>query len=582
MKSGMRLLLRALSFMKKYQKKYILGLIFSSLELIILFAIPFLNKKLIELVSGSSENGTFAFIVAVFSGLLILIPFIALGRYWINIYTARGTIELRKAVFDHIQNLSIADSEEWKMGEIITRLTVDVNKTASLFQSYTIISLVKFLFVTTISLILLIVTDWRIAILSVLYNFLCFILATVLNPFVRRLENDSKKYISASSSYVLEAMRGIPIVRIFLLKDMLLAKYNTACESIYRKRTLFRTMNGIAYGVIDLFSFSAQGVGFVVGMLVMQHSKMEIGTIVFAASLMGIMADAMLSFSSFLLLVQPSIVAARRVFELLDKPIEDGRKSISKPQLDTPFTISLDNVSFSYSNGIKIIDSLNLRVKKEEHLAIVGSSGGGKTTLIKLLQAFYEPTEGDISFFDTTIKNLSLQDIRSLSAYVPQECTIFDGTIGENIGLGNPNSSISEIVEAAKQADIHEFIVSLPNGYDSIVGERGSQISGGQRQRIAIARAVLKDAPILLLDEATSALDSVSEEEIYKSLSQLIKNKTTISIAHRLSTVQNADRIIVLESGKIVEEGTHEQLLSLQGRYKELHDNQFKTQNMQL
>lgn len=574
--SGIRLILRALSFMKKYRKKYILGLIFSAFELIVLFAIPFLNKKLIELVTGTGKDGTLPVIIAVLAGLLFLIPFVALGRYWINIYTTRGSIELRKAVFDHIQNLSIADSVEWKMGEVITRLTVDVNRTASLFQSYAIISLVKFLFVTSISLTLLIKTDWRIAILSIIFNLLCFITATLLNPYVRRLENDAKTFISASASYLLEAMRGIPIIRVFLLRDMVSAKYNAACEGVYKKRTLFRTMNRIAYGIIDLFTFSAKGIGFVVGMLFMKHTNMEIATIVYAASLMGIMADAMLSFSAFLLLVQPSIVAARRVFEVLDKPVEDLRESISMPQFDAPYTIALDNVSFSYPGGSKVIDGLSLQIKKGEHLAIVGSSGGGKSTLIKLLQAFYEPTEGDISFFGTSLKSLSLQDIRSLSAYVPQECTIFDGTIGENIGLGSPGSSREQIENAAKQTDIHEFIMSLPKGYDSIVGERGSQISGGQRQRIAIARAILKDTPILLLDEATASLDSVSEEEIYKSLSLLIKNKTTISIAHRLSTVQNADRIIVLEEGKIVEEGTHEQLLSLQGRYKELYDNQFK------
>lgn len=571
-----KLLLRCFSFMKAYRFKYILGLLFSSFELGILFAIPVINKKLVEMVSGNYESGTVWFITALFALLLLLIPIVAIGKYWQNTTTAKGVIEIRKALFNHIQNMPITHTADRKIGDYITRLTEDAGKAGNVFQSFAVVSLARFVVVTIISLVLLLQTDWRIAVLSVVFNMLCLILSTILNPYVQRLERDARSQVAASSSYLIEAMGGIPIVRIFLLKDVLAEKYQEVCEIIMKKRITFRSMNGIAYGVIDFFAFSAQAVGFIFGMIFMLRGNIDLATCVYSASLMGLMADAMLRFSTFLLLVQPSIVAAQRIFEVLDTPVEDVRETKVSPDLETDTAISLQNLSFTYPGGEKVIDNITLNVKRGEHLAVVGSSGGGKSTLIKLLQGFYEPTEGRVSFFGVDTMELSIVDVRNLSAYVPQDCAIFDGTIGENIALGRLGSPRDKVTEAAKQANIHGFIMSLPQGYASFVGERGSQISGGQRQRVAIARAILKDAPILLLDEATAALDSTTEKEIYQEIEALARMKTTITIAHRLSTIQNADRIIVMEAGRIVEEGTHQELLDMRGRYKELWEKQFQ------
>jgi ABC-type multidrug transport system fused ATPase/permease subunit len=570
-----RLLLRCFSYIKEYQVKYFLGLLFSSFELGILFAIPVINKKLVEMVSGNYESGTVWFIAVLFTLLLLLIPFVAIGKYWQNTTTARGVIEVRKALFNHIQNMPIIHTADRKIGDYVTRLTEDAGKAGNVFQSFAIVSLIRFVVVTIISLVLLLLTDWRIAAFSVLFNLLCLYLSTILNPYVQRLERDARTQVATSSSYLIEAMGGIPIVRIFLLKDVLVKKYRDVCEIIMKKRITFRSMNGIAYGVIDFFAFSAQALGFIIGMFFMLRGNMDLATCVYAASLMGLMSDAMLRFSTFLLLVQPSIVAAQRIFQVLDTPVEDVRETKIIPDMETDNAISLQDLSFTYPGGDRAIDNISLNVKRGEHLAVVGGSGGGKSTLIKLLQGFYEPTEGRISFFGVDTKELSIVDIRNLSAYVPQDCAIFDGTIGENIAFGRPGSPRDKVTEAAKQANIHEFIMSLPLGYDSVVGERGSQISGGQRQRVAIARAILKDSPILLLDEATAALDSTTEKEIYQEIETLARMKTTITIAHRLSTIQNADRIIVMEAGRIVEEGTHQELLDMKRRYRELWEKQF-------
>ena len=215
-------------------------------------------------------------------------------------------------------------------------------------------------------------------------------------------------------------------------------------------------------------------------------------------------------------------------------------------------------------------------------MALVGGSGGGKSTVIKLMEGFYRPTSGEIYYGDTNSTALTESKIRDLFAYVPQECTLFDGSIGENIALGKPGATKAEIERAAALADLKDFIESLPDKYDTPVGERGGQLSGGQKQRVAIARALLKNAPILLLDEATAALDSAAEKEVQRCLDTVSNGMTTVTVAHRLSTVRNADRILVLEAGKVVEEGTFDELLCLNGKFKKLYDDQMREEKNEL
>ncbi len=570
-----RLLIRCFSYMKEMRARYIIGLSFSSLELVMLLFTPYINEKLVQTVTLQYNDYTVRVVIYLFIGFLALIPFVAIGRYWQNISSVKGCNEIRKAVLAHIQKLSASATTDKKTGDYITRLTTDADRAGYTFQSFAIVSLARFIVQTSVALVLLIISDWRIALVSIVYSLINFYLSTKLNPYAKQLDQQARVQTATSSSYIIDIMRSIPVIKMFLLRDVLAEKYTRICEGIFLKRSRFRTVNGIAYGVIDFFTFSAQAIGFIVGMLLILSNQMTIATCVYTASLMALMADGMLRFSTFLLLIQPSIVSAQRVFELLDTPTEQVRATTVKPNLNSKLAIEFCDITFGYGDTT-IIDSFNIQVKQGEHIAIVGGSGGGKSTLIKLLLEFYNPSSGKILFFGTDSRSISIQDIRNLAAYVPQDCTVFDGTIFENIQLGRPNSSMEEVVTAAKRANIHDFIVSLKDDYNSLVGERGSQLSGGQRQRIAIARAILKDAPILLLDEATAALDSESENEVQQGLYELTKGKTTITIAHRLATIKGADRILVMEQGQIVEQGNHDNLLAQGGRYKELYDNQFK------
>jgi len=263
------------------------------------------------------------------------------------------------------------------------------------------------------------------------------------------------------------------------------------------------------------------------------------------------------------------------VQEILDTPIEITDQPHAKPLHVTQGQITFNNLTFNYTGeGSDEIDNLNLNIKPGESIGLVGHSGAGKSTIVKLLLRFVDPTEGDIQIDNQNIREVTQESLRQSIAYVPQQPLLFHRTLRENIAYGKPNASMDEIIAASKQANAHEFIQSLPKQYDTLVGERGIKLSGGQRQRVAIARAILKDAPILLLDEATSSLDSKSEREIQAAIKNLIQGKTVIAIAHRLSTIQHLDRIVVLEKGKIIEEGNHTELLEAGGQYQELWSHQ--------
>lgn len=573
---SLKIILRTFSFMEKYRKFYLIGWLFTSAEIIMAFVTPYLYQQLVQIITHDKGQDTIQTVIELFVVLLALTPLVCLGVYLQQTSSIRGIGVLRKHVFNHIQQLTVSESMERKTGDYISRMTNDVDRAGGMFQSYAITGLSKFILYFIFSTVILFQTNWKLALISLFLCIMSFFLSTILNPRIRILEHKARESSSSSASYLIEALRSLPIVRVFLLKSILSERYYEVCKEIYKKRVTYRSMNGITDALIYFFSFSAQPIGFIVGIMFMVQGEMEISSVVFTSSIMGVMAEGMRNFSVFVQFIQPGIVSSQRVFEMLDQPIENTRKTLHKPDLLSENALIIENLNFTYPNGQKVLKNICFTVRQGENIAIVGGSGGGKTTLFKLLQDFYTADSGDVWLFNSRLQDLSRSEMRSLSAYVPQDCTIFDGTIADNIGLGKPGSSMIDIINAAKQGNIHNFINSLPNGYETTVGERGSQISGGQRQRIAIARAILKDAPLLLLDEATASLDSQSEDEVYKGLDSLMRGRTTIVVAHRLSTVKFADRIIVMEGGEIVEEGSHLQLLERDGRYRELYELQFK------
>lgn len=571
---------RGFSYFGKARKTYIFGAIFAAFELALLFTTPYINQELIDIVTGEKDGNIVATLAILLLVFLLFVPPVVYGKYMQITATAKGTAELREKLFHHILKMPYSRVTQYKSGDYITRLSDDAARTTGIFNAHYFNHFVRFLVVFPVTLVLLIVNDWRIALAGVVYGTINLILSLYLNPLTKRMEGEAKTEVVRSASFLIEALRGIPVVRVFTLHAVLAEKYETICKRIREKRIKFRTVNGITYGVVDFFSQSAQAVGFILGVL-LAGDGVSVGSAVFNATLMGMMADSVYHLSTYLLLVQPNLVAMQRVFDLLDEPEEIYAEMKNTPSIGN-IAVTFKNVGFSYDGEKQVLNGIDLTVKRGEHLALVGGSGGGKSTVIKLMEGFYRPTSGEIYYGDTNSTALTESKIRDLFAYVPQECTLFDGSIGENIALGKPGATKAEIERAAALADLKDFIESLPDKYDTPVGERGGQLSGGQKQRVAIARALLKNAPFLLLDEATAALDSAAEKEVQRCLDTVSNGMTTVTVAHRLSTVRNVDRILVLEAGKVVEEGTFDELLCLNGKFKKLYDDQMREEKNEL
>ena len=567
-----RLFAKSFQFLGEARGRYLLGVALGACQLALLFATPTINQMLIDIATGERQGNVVYTLLGMLAVFLLLVPPVVAGRYLQATAASQGSAHLRKKLFRHILAMPVEEQSKFKAGDFLTRLTDDVNRTTEVFASFSVQQLIRFVVVFTATLVLLLVHDWRIALAGVAYGAINLALSLRLNPYAKSLEADAKTEVVRSASFLMEAIRGIPIVRVFTLGPVLGERYRRICECIREKRMKYRTVIGITYGVVDFFSQSAQAVGFLLGVL-LAGDEVSLGQAVFNATLMGMMADSVYRLSTFLLLIQPNLVGMERVFHLLSQPVE-----ATVPQQVLPAqgeaAVELRDVSFSYGEK-PVLDHVSLTVRRGERLAIVGDSGGGKSTLIKVMEAFYRPQSGELRYFGVVGEKLSPADIRALFAYVPQECTLFDGTIGENIALGRPGATQEEVESAAKEAGIHSFIQNLPQGYATPVGEAGGQLSGGQRQRVAIARALLKGAPILLLDEATAALDSQTEREIQQCLDQVSAGRTTVTVAHRLSTIENAHRVLVMEEGRVVEEGAFHQLLEQpSGRFRALYKSQ--------
>ncbi|NLG25963.1 MAG: ABC transporter ATP-binding protein, partial [Clostridiales bacterium] len=460
---GLRLLKRTFGYMRGCRARYLWGTALSACELGMVFATPVLNRKLVEMVCGDAAGDALSAVLWLFGALLLAIPAVAVGGYWRQLGALQSGNNLRKAVFGHLSRLSMDTLARWKTGDLLTRLSSDAERAGAAFGSFGIVSLLRFAVVFPISLGMLLAISPPLAGLAIVYGIATLILSMLLNPYVKRLEQQARAQVSESANHLLEALRGMPIARVFLMRAMLSERYLAVCERILRKRVRFRTMNGISYGVIDFFSFSSQAVGFLVAILLLMPGRIDLAGAVYAASLMAVSGDAMLRLSTFLLLVQPFYVAQQRVFDILDLPAEP-LSAAGAVAADHPEAIRIEDVCFAYGER-PVLRGVSLRVRAGEHLAIVGSSGGGKTTLMRLLLGFHTPSSGGISLFGTPMARMNLEDIRALSAYVSQDCAIFDGSIGENIAYGRPNASQRDVEEAARKANLHDFIAALPRGY---------------------------------------------------------------------------------------------------------------------
>jgi ATP-binding cassette, subfamily B, bacterial len=492
----------------------------------------------------------------------------AYKRLWRNL---AQTIQhdIRLDTYRHLQNLELAYFEERSTGGLMSILSDDINQLERFLDG----GANEVLQVATTVLIIggaFFMLAPNVAWLAMLP--MPFILwgSIVFQDFLAPRYTDVREKVGFLNGQLSNNLTGITTIKSFTAEDYEIRRIETQSNA-YRQSNRRAIALSAAYvpliRVLVLFGFSAT---LVVGGVSAVNGEMTVGTYSVLVFLTQRLLWPLTRLGETLDQYQRAIASTKRVLRLLDTPIEIHPGNKPLPLASVQGAIALNDVSFSYRQGYPVVCHLSLHVPAGQTIAIVGSTGSGKSTIVKLLLRLYEIQRGSITLDGQDLRDLQLTDLRRAIGLVSQEVFLFHGTVAENIAYGSFEATQAEIIAAAKIAEAHDFIRQLPQGYDTIVGERGQKLSGGQRQRLAIARAVLKNPPILILDEATSAVDNETEAAIERSLDRITQNRTTIAIAHRLSTIRNADQIYVMERGKLVEQGKHEELLEQQGIYANL------------
>lgn len=481
---------------------------------------------------------------------------------------------LRNRIYSHLLQMPLHFFHQHPTGELISRIVNDVR----LLQDSITHAIIRMLrdFFSVIGLIgVIFYMDWRLALISMVFIPLAATPIVVFGKKFRKISTNYQVRIGEATTHLHETLAGVRIVKAFGVEEFeqqRFAQKNQGIKDTLLKEAKYKSISNPLIEFLGGIGM-AMIIWFGGGQVIQGHSTP--GAFMSFLAALILLYEPIKGVSKINSNIQQGLSAATRIFSLLD--IDPGIKEVPDAIELPPFNHSIvfSNVNFSYEPNIPVVKDFNLRVNRGEVLAVVGPSGSGKTTLANLLPRFYDIHQGELLIDDINIRQVSFASLRQQMAIVTQQTILFNDTIRNNIAYGHSNCPEDKIIEAARSAYALDFILELPNGFDTVIGEAGARLSGGQQQRISIARALLKDAPILILDEATSALDTESEREVQKALENLMQNRTTIVIAHRLSTIKNADRIIVLKDGQLVEEGTHEELLFRKGEYSTLYNLQF-------
>lgn len=510
------------------------------------------------------------FLIALFKGIFTY------TQAYLMRYTGNKVIkDIRDELYSHIILMPMSFYGKRHTGKIIARIINDV----SIIQS-AVSTVVKDILQQSITIIALLCVifyqNWRWAIISIIVLPLGYYPFIKLSKRLRKISRVGQQKIADITSFLHETIVGIKVVKAFGMEKFEKKRFQEKNMNYFKntmKATRVSEMTSPLMGVIG-----AIGAAFVIwygGYEVIKGTTTP-GTFFSFMTACLFMYTPMRNLSQANNMIQMALASAERIFSIFD---EENEREIDKGETElqrVKHSILFKNVSFEYENKIPVLTDINLNVKSGEVVAVVGSSGSGKTTLVNLLLRFYEPVHGTIFIDDINIKDVPLSSLRRQIGIVSQETILFDDTVRNNIAYGMKDINMEEIIEAARASYAYQFIINMPNGFDTVIGERGTKLSGGERQRLAIARALLKDPPILILDEATSSLDTESEHIIQKALANLMKNRTTFVIAHRLSTIKHATKIVVIEKGSISEIGRHDELIRHGKRYKMFYDMQFE------
>ncbi len=483
---------------------------------------------------------------------------------------------LRMKIYDKILSLPLGFFSEEKKGDIIARMSGDVQEVETSVAG-SLEMLIKNPILILIYFVALVFISWQMTAFTILFAPLMIWVMGVIGRNLKRKSLDVQSLWSEVMSQVEETLGGLRIVKAFIAEKKMSGRFESVTEAMRKKTSRVTMRQALAHPVSEFLGTLLITIAlFFGGTLILKgHSMIDAPIFIYYMVILYSIINPIKDFAKAGYAIPKGMASMERINRILD-----AENNIQESEHPVPLDrfaekISFEKVSFRYPDGSKkVLDEISLDIPKGKMIAIVGASGAGKTTLVDLIPRFYDPEEGLIKIDGVPVKDVKIAELRNLIGNVNQESILFNDTIFNNIAFGVENATMEQVVEAAKIANAHDFIMEKPEGYQTNIGDRGSKLSGGQRQRLSIARAILKNPPILILDEATASLDTESERMVQDALDKLMENRTTIAIAHRLSTIKDADEIIVMHEGQIVERGTHESLTRVGGYYKRLNDMQ--------
>lgn len=572
----MTLYLRILSYIKPYMHRLIFAMFCTIMAAAGNLYIPWIIKDMIDEVLADKNGTMLNWIAASIIAIFVVRGLFWYGQNYLMSYVGQSVImDIRAAVFKKLQRLSVSFYDKNKTGTIMSYVTNDVNALQSAMVENTI-EMITEGFILIGSVVAMIYLDWRLTLFTVCTFPVVLWFMEFFGKKIRKTGGRIQECTADITSVLQESVASARVIKSFVREDYEVDRFDVENRANFRANMKNVQLMATLTPVVELVA----AIG--VTMIIWYGGNNVINGTITAGSLVAFLTYAVNISNPIKRLtrvignIQKALAAAQRVFMIIDMPEEIAESRDAKQLPEVSGKVEFQNVSFAYDDKGNVITDLSFSVKPGEVIAIVGPSGAGKSTIANLLPRFYDVNKGDIKIDGHSVREVTLDSLREQVGIVPQETMLFNGSVYNNILYGRLDATKEEIEAAAKAANAHDFIMQLTDGYETKLGDRGVNLSGGQRQRIAIARAILKNPRILILDEATSALDTESERVVQEALDRLMVGRTSFVIAHRLSTVKNADKILVLEKGNLVESGTHDELLALDGLYAHLYKIQYR------